>query len=50
MKKLKKIASVLMLAAAVVFAEGCTKPDEPNNGPQPHRATLPRRPQFAARK
>jgi hypothetical protein len=32
MKKLKKIASVLMLAAAVVFAEGCTKPDEPNNG------------------
>ena len=32
MKKLKKIASVLMLAAAVVFAAGCTKPDEPNNG------------------
>ena len=32
MKKLRKIASVLMLAAAVVFAAGCTKPDEPNNG------------------
>ena len=22
----------MMLAAAVVFAAGCTKPDEPNNG------------------
>ena len=32
MKKLKKIASIVMLAAAVVFAAGCTKPDEPNNG------------------
>ena len=32
MKKLKKIASIVMLAAAVVFAVGCTKPDEPNNG------------------
>lgn len=32
MKKLRKIASILMLAAAVVFAAGCTKPDEPNNG------------------
>ena len=32
MKKLRKIASVLMLAATVVFAVGCTKPDEPNNG------------------
>ena len=32
MKKLRKIASVLMLAAAVVFATGCSKPDEPNNG------------------
>ena len=32
MKKLRKIASVLMLAAAVVIAAGCTKPDEPNNG------------------
>ena len=32
MKKLRKIASVLMLAATVVFAAGCTKPDEPNNG------------------
>ncbi len=32
MKKFRKIASVLMLAVAVVFAAGCTKPDEPNNG------------------
>ena len=32
MKKLRKFASVLMLATAVVFAAGCTKPDEPNNG------------------
>ena len=32
MKKLRKFASVLMLAAAVVFAAGCTRPDEPNNG------------------
>ena len=32
MKKLRKFASVMMLAAAVVFAVGCTKPDEPNNG------------------
>jgi len=32
MKKLRKLASILMLAAAVVFAAGCTKPDEPNNG------------------
>ena len=32
MKKLNKIASIVMLAAAVVFAAGCTKPDEPNNG------------------
>ena len=32
MKKITKFASVLMLAAAVVFAAGCTKPDEPNNG------------------
>ena len=31
MKKLRKIASVLVLAAAVVFAAGCTKPDEPND-------------------
>jgi hypothetical protein len=31
MKKLRKFASVLMLAAAVVFAASCTKPDEPNN-------------------
>jgi hypothetical protein len=31
MKKLRKFASVLMLAATVVFAAGCTKPDEPNN-------------------
>ncbi|MBQ6771280.1 MAG: fibronectin type III domain-containing protein [Bacteroidales bacterium] len=32
MSKFKRIASILMLAAAVVFAAGCTKPDEPNNG------------------
>ena len=32
MKKFRKIASVLMLAAVVVFAASCTKPDEPNNG------------------
>lgn len=32
MNKLRKIASVLMLAVAVAFAAGCTKPDEPNNG------------------
>ena len=32
MKKFRKFASILMLAAAVVFAAGCTKPDEPNNG------------------
>lgn len=32
MKKLRKIASILMLAAAVVFASGCTKSDDPNNG------------------
>jgi hypothetical protein len=32
MKKVRKLVSVLMLAAAVVFAAGCTKPDEPNNG------------------
>ena len=32
MKRIKKIASVLMLAATVVLAAGCTKPDEPNNG------------------
>lgn len=30
MKKLRKFASILMLAAAVVFATGCT--DDPNNG------------------
>jgi hypothetical protein len=32
MKKLRKFVSVMMLVAAVVFAVGCTKPDEPNNG------------------
>lgn len=32
MKKFRKLASLLMLTAAVVFAAGCTKPDEPNNG------------------
>ena len=32
MKKFKRLVSIMMLAAAVVFAAGCTKPDEPNNG------------------
>ena len=32
MKTMKKFASILMLAAAVVFAAGCTKPEDPNNG------------------
>ena len=32
MKKFGKLASTLMLAVAVVFAAGCTKPDDPNNG------------------
>ena len=48
MKKLRKFASVLMLAAAVVFAAGCTKPNEPNNegndnngGDTPEVPTIP---------
>ena len=32
MKTLRKIASVVMLAVAVVSAAGCSKPDDPNNG------------------
>ena len=32
MKKVMKAVAALMLMTAVVFAAGCNKPDEPNNG------------------
>ena len=31
-KKMMKAVAALMLMTAVVFAAGCTKPDDPNNG------------------
>ena len=43
MNKIKKIASLLMLTAAVAFAAGCTKPDEPTpgGGDTPDVPTIP---------
>ena len=32
MKKVMKVVAALMLMTAAIFAAGCTKPDEPNNG------------------
>ena len=32
MKTFRKTLAVILLAAAVVFAAGCTKPEDPNNG------------------
>ena len=43
MKKNRKIATMLMLTAAVVLAAGCTKPDEPTpgGGATPDVPTIP---------
>ena len=41
MKKHTKIASMLMLAAAVFFAAGCTKPDDPPTPDGPDEPTIP---------
>ena len=43
MNKFKKFASILMLTVAVVFAAGCTKPEEPvpGGGDTPEEPTIP---------
>ena len=43
MNKIKKIASLLMLTAAVIFAAGCTEPDKPTpgGGDTPEEPTIP---------
>ena len=41
MKKHRKFASMLMLAAAVAFAAGCTKPNDPPTPDGPDEPTIP---------